>query len=811
MEKKYLNDSGLMRFWGKIKSYTKSVSDDLQGQINDKQQQITANKSAQDAKNASLDDNIKKLNTRDDQITETLNNISATGGASVASAVTYDNTTSQLTSANIQGAVDELQGAKIDKTSILQESGDAEDKVMSQKATYDADKNLNYGIVSLRDTIGKEELVQYTDYDYAGLIYANAGIVAANDIYDAIQMKVSKGDTYNSIDNYVSFLFSTVPFVIGGSTGQSYSLPFTAPSDGYILITVRKPNMPISVSKNITGIYKELKETKNNLETLKYECSNIKQDITILNNRLEQIINIGNSGEKVRISVNLVRGTDSGTWRVYGTNQEGTTVNSENLIVSDTNFGDTKEFIVPSNGFIYIFTTAVLSSERTYNVIYSLSSSLENRINDLEEVYNENNIEINGSKYYKSVASDRLSAALYIGHQNEEVYINFNVKSGTDTGNYRVYGTNNHGESLNTSDILVSDTPIGVESKKFTVPSDGYIWLFTIDSSLREPREYEVIISLSTTIKHQINTLFNLTKKPFDGKTIVCFGDSITEFEYQGKGYTDWLAEITGANVINVGIGGTQIRQRGEPTLTPTNSDQCYADLDIINMVKAATSGDFSYVRAGAQKLAEISEDDNTAIVERLAAINWQNVDYVILFAGTNDWTGNNGNTGAVDSTDINYTCGALNKIIELLNTTYKKVQFYYFTPIIRVFVPDFSESVQYQVGDRCRYGSPYYKFINAHKGAWNASDVEETTNMESRVAAYYSNNLKLNSKTLREFSELLYTVVRNNNVPVCDMYNTLGWNLYNFNNFFDNTDSTHPFKGFEQIAEKISKFILSN
>lgn len=116
---------------------------DLQSQINDKQQQITANKSAQDTKNASLDENMKKLNTRDDQITETLKNISTTGGASVASAVTYDNTTSQLTSANIQGAVDELQGAKIDKTSILQESGEAEDKVMSQKAVSAKFRNLS--------------------------------------------------------------------------------------------------------------------------------------------------------------------------------------------------------------------------------------------------------------------------------------------------------------------------------------------------------------------------------------------------------------------------------------------------------------------------------------------------------------------------------------------------------------------------------------------------------------------------------------------------------------------------------------------
>ena len=53
MEKKYLNDSGLMHFWGKIKSYTNSVSDDLQSQIDDKQQQITSN-----------DEDISLLQTR---------------------------------------------------------------------------------------------------------------------------------------------------------------------------------------------------------------------------------------------------------------------------------------------------------------------------------------------------------------------------------------------------------------------------------------------------------------------------------------------------------------------------------------------------------------------------------------------------------------------------------------------------------------------------------------------------------------------------------------------------------------------------
>lgn len=115
------------------------------------------------------------LDNRSSQMEETIKNISITGGASVASAVTYDNTASGLESVNVKGAVDELANKKADKTdmdaelekkanaadvdskfaeeaarvnaeldkkfdksSIAQESGDAEDKVMSQKATTTA-------------------------------------------------------------------------------------------------------------------------------------------------------------------------------------------------------------------------------------------------------------------------------------------------------------------------------------------------------------------------------------------------------------------------------------------------------------------------------------------------------------------------------------------------------------------------------------------------------------------------------------------------------------------------------------------------
>lgn len=74
-----------------------SQLDDKQSQIDYKQQQITAN-----------DEDISLLKTRSTQMEETIKGIAATGGASKASAVTYENTNSGLNSINAQGAIDEV-------------------------------------------------------------------------------------------------------------------------------------------------------------------------------------------------------------------------------------------------------------------------------------------------------------------------------------------------------------------------------------------------------------------------------------------------------------------------------------------------------------------------------------------------------------------------------------------------------------------------------------------------------------------------------------------------------------------------------
>lgn len=104
------------------------------------------NKNLQDA-HKDNEDHLNTLDIRSTQIEESLKTIAATGGASNANAVIYDNNVSGLTAINVKGALDELtnniglvqtsMAGKLNKTSVVQESGDSEELVMSQKVVSD--------------------------------------------------------------------------------------------------------------------------------------------------------------------------------------------------------------------------------------------------------------------------------------------------------------------------------------------------------------------------------------------------------------------------------------------------------------------------------------------------------------------------------------------------------------------------------------------------------------------------------------------------------------------------------------------------
>lgn len=86
-----------------------------------------------------------------------------------ADKVVYNPAISGLKSLNIQGAVDELQGSKISKTSISEESGDSNELIMSQKAVSDKFRDLENRFVVLGEneynSTNKDESKIYFVYE----------------------------------------------------------------------------------------------------------------------------------------------------------------------------------------------------------------------------------------------------------------------------------------------------------------------------------------------------------------------------------------------------------------------------------------------------------------------------------------------------------------------------------------------------------------------------------------------------------------------------------------------------------------------
>lgn len=120
-----------------------TFSEDVLSGVNISGNYYNIQKSIKDANNLIQDNtnklnnaekNIERLDARSSQMEETIKGIAATGGASKASAVTYENTNSGLDSINAQGAIDELAGKMFNKENVAQEFGDSKNKVVSQFA-----------------------------------------------------------------------------------------------------------------------------------------------------------------------------------------------------------------------------------------------------------------------------------------------------------------------------------------------------------------------------------------------------------------------------------------------------------------------------------------------------------------------------------------------------------------------------------------------------------------------------------------------------------------------------------------------------
>ena len=255
----------------------------------------------------------------------------------------------------------------------------------------------------------------------------------------------------------------------------------------------------------------------------------------------------------------------------------------------------------------------------------------------------------------------------------------------------------------------------------------------------------------------------------------MCFVDSITEFKsgITYKRYSDHLQDYSQAMVVNAGIGGTRLAQRLTPSLTPSDNQYCVAAFDICNMVIAWATGDYSIQDAALASGLLTSEQQSLyeAKIDTLKANPIESTDIVTIFGGTNDYTGGSLiGVATADNIDKGTIYGAVNSMVSAIITAKPTMNIYFFSPIIRMF--------------------------------------QNTISLETSSDVFVPASAP-EGKKLPEFCEVIADAVKLNHCPFCDWYWSLGWNVHNFTKYFGN-DYTHPYLGFQYLAEKMYKFLLS-
>ena len=337
-----------------------------------------------------------------------------------------------------------------------------------------------------------------------------------------------------------------------------------------------------------------------------------------------------------------------------------------------------------------------------------------------------------------------------------------------ELSNYNLYKAK--GEGL--ADLtLIQKANFGVQYEVVLEDDFDYIYIFNA-AYVTEPFICKISYGNTRSLSNRV-TAIEQKQGTLYGKNIVCFGDSITEFRNpdDNKSYTDYLADILGANITNVGIGGTRLAQRTNPTDNPDSVSRGYAAMDICNVVKAWTSGDWSIVDKGNTYIKENESDDNTAQIDRLKAVSVLDTDIVTIFGGTNDFTGGS-KIGEATSTSLGELNGALNEMIRMILEANPKIRIYVFCPIVRY------------IGERT-------------DDNWSDVVVSSLDGMAG--------------KKLPDVCDIIAENCKANHIPVNNWYWTLGWNKSNFSAYFLETDSTHPYKGFKYLADRMAGFLIAN
>jgi len=303
-------------------------------------------------------------------------------------------------------------------------------------------------------------------------------------------------------------------------------------------------------------------------------------------------------------------------------------------------------------------------------------------------------------------------------------------------------------------------------SRNFQIatPISGGVWVSSnpADNLASPVKAGSVKVGTGLEIKPDgtLNVIAPTQANIFAGKKIVCFGDSITEF----KTYPQQVGTLLGAaEGINVGFGGCMMA---------AHWDVGYKEMCMYRLADYVASGDYSGLIAAAQDVYTRTGDDNRAIAARLAAIDWNTVDYITILYGTNDFA--NGKSIGV-ATDIkpdgsNYL-GSANYAIQRILTTYPHLKIAFITPIYRA------------------------------RGENGGTDSDDSLNATT------------NGRYLRDFCTGLIEVAKLNHIPCFNLHDESGINKYTASLYLNPApDGVHLTEaGATFLAQKIAAKMRAN
>jgi len=239
----------------------------------------------------------------------------------------------------------------------------------------------------------------------------------------------------------------------------------------------------------------------------------------------------------------------------------------------------------------------------------------------------------------------------------------------------------------------------------------------------------------------------------FVDKTAFFLGDSIT----QNGDYPARVAARLGCTAVNGGIGGSRLAEHN-PTYAPFSG---YKIAQYIN------SGVYTELQQGADDLLANEGLNIQPQVDRIKNQDWNQVDYIIMFYGTNDYGGDVA-LGTNADTDPATLKGALNVAVQNILTAYPHIRIAFVGPMYR---------------DRFFAGD-----------GENSDDFTNTAGIK-----------------LVEYGDAIMDAANNNHhLPALDLYRTSGVNRYTADTYL--VDGLHPKApaGYQLLADKVASFMQS-